>query len=544
MPARRRSDSQRWSALAASRAEERLDALRTERRGIETELADAAGGREGATAALYRLGTVRERIAMRSESASELRERFRLELAEAGAAAKRPGLSPAELEAAANEATAAARAAAHARDDLLERASLGKERLAALERSLAEREGIPPAARALADEGAELALSLLDVDSGNERAVAAALAWRASAVMADDAAAGLALLQRARDGRARESGRAHRQASGRACRRASRRPSRRRCSRRTVASVTEEGFGFDPQRGELWFAGEAAEAVLLELESRRRELEREVSRAAGAGAGRPSAKPARRRRAPRRPRLRTPRSLTCARHARPIRALLRRLVAGADRLDEALIARRCRCGPAGISRCVHGPMRAPKRAAELGAELARVGGLEHEARRESTRANERAAAAELERARLGGEGQIRMLHVDEPEREQVEREARELTEEAERLAVLAAEAGEMARVAAADTGCASRRRCSTPISCVACLPAPSDWTRRSPLRPPRRPASTHRCGPGSTRARRAPASSGAQLRDLGAAEVALRQGAEDAAQRATEVEIELTRIEG
>ena len=37
---------------------------------------------------------------------------------------------------------------------------------------------------------------------------------------------------------------------------------------------------------------------------------------------------------------------------------------------------------------------------------------------------------------------------------------------------------------------------------------------------------------------------GAQLRDLGAAEVALRQGAEDAAQRSTEIEIELTRIEG
>ena len=50
-----------------------------------------------------------------------------------------------------------------------------------------------------------------------------------------------------------------------------------RCSRRRSPSVTEEGFGFDPQRGELWFAGEAAEAVLLELESRRRELEREVA---------------------------------------------------------------------------------------------------------------------------------------------------------------------------------------------------------------------------------------------------------------------------
>ena len=41
--------------------------------------------------------------------------------------------------------------------------------------------------------------------------------------------------------------------------------------------MTDEGFGYDPQRGELWFAGEAAEAVLLELETRRRELEGEVA---------------------------------------------------------------------------------------------------------------------------------------------------------------------------------------------------------------------------------------------------------------------------
>ena len=106
---------------------------------------------------------------------------------------------PAELEAAANEATAAARAAAHARDDVAERAALAKDRLGALERSLAEREGIPPAARAFADEGARLALSLLEVEAGSERAVAAALGWRASAVLADDPASGLALLQRARD---------------------------------------------------------------------------------------------------------------------------------------------------------------------------------------------------------------------------------------------------------------------------------------------------------------------------------------------------------
>ena len=42
---------------------------------------------------------------------------------------------------------------------------------------------------------------------------------------------------------------------------------------------------------------------------------------------------------------------------------------------------------------------------------------------------------------------------------------------------------------------------------------------------------------------RGPASSAPRLRDLGAAEVELRQGAEEAAQRSTEIEIELTRIE-
>src|SRR5206468_6929778 len=40
----------------------------------------------------------------------------------------------------------------------------------------------------------------------------------------------------------------------------------------TVPAVTRDGYGYDPQRGELWFAGEKAEAVLLELEARRRSL--------------------------------------------------------------------------------------------------------------------------------------------------------------------------------------------------------------------------------------------------------------------------------
>jgi chromosome segregation protein len=543
---RARAAQERLAALerlAAARAEERLDALRAERQSIETELADAAGGREGATAALYRLGAARERVAMRSDSASAFRERFRLELAEAEAVSKRPGLSPAELEAAANEATATARAAAHARDDLLERASLGKERLSALERSLAEREGIPPAARALADEGAELALSLLEVDAGNERAVAAALAWRASAVMADDATAGLALLQRARDA-----------GLGSLAVLVGKRPAERVAElpvvpletllSATVASVTEEGFGFDPQRGELWFAGEAAEAVLLELESRRRELEQEVTelRVRAQTAEREAVDTATRAEEAEAAYAQVA-HLRAARAADP--AVLRRLAAGADRLDEALIA------AVAVAARLEPPLRVradagSDRAAELAADLARVGGLEHEARRESTRANERAAAAELERARLGGEGQIRMLQVEESEREQIEREARVLTEEVERLAALAAEAGEAARLATAaqaDTGArrasvldadlvrrllAGAERLDETLAAAAAAAARFD----APLR--------GRVDAGATRT----GELGAQLRQLGAAEVALRQGAEEAAQRATEIEIELTRIEG
>ena len=479
---------------------------------------------------------------MRAESVSGLRERLRVELAEAEAAAKRSGPTPAELELAADEATAAARAAAHARDDLNERAAIAKERLGALESSLAEREGIPPAARALADEGAALALSLLDVEAGSERAVAAALAWRASAVMADDPAAGLALLQRARDA-----------GLGSLAVLVGKRPAERVAElpvvsldallAATVPSVTEEGFGFDPQRGELWFAGETAEAVLLELETRRRELEAEVAqlRAQAQTADGEAVAAAERAEAAEAAYAQVA-HLRAARAADP--ALLRRLVSGVERLDEALLA------AVAVTSRLEQPLRqradsGSERAAELAGELARVGGLEHEARRDSSRANERAAAAELERVRLGGEGQIRLLQVDESEREQVEREARELTEEAERLAAAAAEAADAARAAAiaqSDTG--TRRKSALDADLIRRVLAGAERLDETlaagaaaavrfdaPLRA-RVDAGAARTG-----------ELGTALRDLGAREVELRQAAEETAQRATEIEIELTRIE-
>ena len=77
----------------------------------------------------------------------------------------------------------------------------------------------------------------------------------------------------------------------------------------SVPSVTREGYGYDPQRGELWFAGETAEAVLIELEARRKALAGEaVELGAGRGGGSETAarqKPPPSAEASRSPRLRT-----------------------------------------------------------------------------------------------------------------------------------------------------------------------------------------------------------------------------------------------
>src|SRR5207237_10640709 len=131
-----------------------------------------------------------------------------------------------------------------------------------------------PAARALAEEGERLALSLLDVEPGDERAVAAALGRRASAIVADDATAALALAERARAAGlgtvvilTRHPAELVRELPV---------VPKEQLLQSQVPVVTPEGFGYDPQRGELWFAGETAEAVWLELEARRRALAAEV----------------------------------------------------------------------------------------------------------------------------------------------------------------------------------------------------------------------------------------------------------------------------
>src|SRR5262245_23148495 len=341
------------AVLARKHADQKLDALLEERRRAEEELADAAGRREQATAMLYRLRSARERLELRRESAQSLLDDLRADLA-------RP------------RRVLDARVRAE-RESLREQARVGRERLQTLERALAEREGLPPAARALAEEGERLALSLLDVEPGTERAVAAALGHRAAAIVADDARAALALAERAR-------------AAGLGSVVVLTQPptadlpvvSKEQLLHSTVPAVTPEGFGYDPQRGELWFAGETAEAVWLELEARRRALAVEVDELeARAAAPIPDDAYSA---------ARDPLTVTLARVA----ARLVETLEGAtdDRYEAPLRAR----ADAGTTRTTG-----------LAEELRRLGADEVEVRRSAAEAGERLSAIDVERARIEAE---------------------------------------------------------------------------------------------------------------------------------------------
>jgi chromosome segregation protein len=347
-------DGRRTAALLARRhADERLDALLEERRRAEEELADAAGRREQATAMLYRLRSARERLELRRESAQSLLEGLRADLA-------RP------------RRVLDARVRAE-RESLREQAGVARERLQTLERALAEREGLPPAARALAEEGERLALSLLEVEPGSERAVAAALGHRAAAVVADDARAALQLAERAR-------------AAGLGSVVVLTRPPvadlpvvpKDELLQSTVPAVTPEGFGYDPQRGEVWFTGETAEAVWLELEARRRALAAEVEELDA------------RVSAP------IPEEAYSATHD-PLTTTLARV---AERLVETL---------AGVTDDRHeAPLRAradagAQRTTSLAEELRKLGAAEVDARRAASDAGERLSAVDVERARIEAE---------------------------------------------------------------------------------------------------------------------------------------------
>jgi chromosome segregation ATPase len=355
-------------ALARKAANAKLEELLVERNQAEEDLADAAGRREEATAALYRLRSAADRLELRREAAESLVERLRAE-------PSAPALS--------------------AHD---ERLRTTRERLDAVERALAEREGLPPAARALAEEGARLALSELEVVSGSERAVAAALGPRGSALLADDAAAALGMLEQARASGlgnltvligARPADLVERYAV----------VPKEELLASTIPAVTAEGFGYDPQRGEIWFAGETAEAVWLQLEARRRGLVVELERLQAGPVAVPAA-------------------------ADP------RLVAAGDRLVAALT------GAAEAGRRFEAALRARvdaggSRTGDAAGSLRELAAREAELRRGAAEVGERAAAIDVELARLDAERSAAQRRLEEAGAESADGDDREAL--AERL---------------------------------------------------------------------------------------------------------------
>jgi len=353
--------------------EDQLEAFLRERERVEEELAAVAGGREGAAAALYRLRSGRERLELRREAAAELLARLREPVVE------RVG------------------------EQLAEQAHIAEVRAAALRRALDEREGLPPAARALSERGERLALSAIKVEPGNERAVAAALGHRGAAVLADTAGRALELVEHARSAGLGSLVVLVGQDPNELVARLPVVPLEELLASSGPA-VTREGIGYDPARGELWFAGEAAEAIQLELEAQFRLMETQARDLAA----------------------RAERAEPRIRHADP------RLVRLAELLEAALglaVAAGRRHEP---------PLEAETRtesgrAGELAAELRRLGAAEADLRHESSGAAERASAVEVELARLEAEAAEAQRRLAEAQAEPSEGEREELEAKLVRL---------------------------------------------------------------------------------------------------------------
>jgi len=512
---------ERWARVAAIEREAQgvlageLDEILQTRAQAESLL--TGGSRD----ALLALRGAAQRLGVRHESAQRLLGELQSELAEARQAPSGP--TPEQLGRTADDADAAARAAVREREDLEARGSLARERLAALEQSLAEREGLPPAARALAEAGERLALQLLEVEAGTERSVAASLAHRASAILADSPARALALVEQAMssglgsllvlvggDPRAL----ANLPVVNRDALLAS-----------NVPAVTADGIGWDPQRGELWFAGETAEAVLLELEARRRELHAEAGELAvrATEAARAAETAAERARV-------AADAFAPVAHLRSVRradpARLQRLVAGAERLDETL-----RVAAAAAAR-LETPL--AERAGRLAEDLHGISTREAELRRAVADVGARALAAER-RANgrtSGAAGNVADLRS----------EAEELSARAAVAAESAEDAAERARIAAralADSDPAHSRRPNelvlqrlvggaTRLEAALAL----DVERfEAPVR--------ERAQAQAARTTHL----GAELRRLGAEEVELRQAAAHAGERLSAIDVELARTD-
>ena len=542
---RRRSGSRRSSAARRLEPRSGFGALAAERRGLEAELADVAGGREGVTG-----GALPARQRPRADRAStrvvrRLARSLRIDLAEAEALARRPGPTPEELELAANEA------AAEARD------SCARPRRSC--RARGDREGAAGRARALArrargdSAGGQGARGRGDT----ARALACSTSWRAPSVR---------LPRRSAGGRPRSSPTIRPPASsccgGHAMPDSAASPSSSvaRPAER-VAELPVVPLGRPALRRR---AGSHRRGLRVRPEPRRALVRgrgrrggaaraRGAPASAGGGGGGASARSrrgrdrggSRRVSAPPRPRRRTRRSRICGRSGRSSPSSCGGSAPAQHALDASLLA------AVAVGSRLEEPLRALVDAAGRTRSNARGGARS----RRCPRARGRSGSSAGERARRerGARSRPPWRHRPDP----VARGARSRPRRGRAGGARAHRRGRAARRGRGDshptppelllaqrwTTTRAARRASIPTCSGASCSAPSASTRRSPLPLRPRPASRRRSALASMRALLVRATSAAGLRELGAAEVELRQAAENATQRATEIEIELTRIE-
>jgi chromosome segregation protein len=290
------------AAEAAATAEAALGAMMEARRG----LADAQG--QAATAGREAEASARRSVELRTrvDELQASREERRSALTAAEAAAHKAAAAVTDAEAAvgerdrsASQARVAADAAAVAERDARAAAAdarslldVHRTRVDALDAAIERGEGLSPAARALKAAGAELVAAGLEAHTGYERAVAAALGWRAGAVVAERIGDALDLLGRA-EGEVAVVLREARPLEPTLPPAPGARPLSEVADVSDPAAarliegvwlvddlgavehgvaVTSEGAGIDLERGELWRAADAGEAAWMAARAERDRL--------------------------------------------------------------------------------------------------------------------------------------------------------------------------------------------------------------------------------------------------------------------------------
>ena len=290
------------AAEAAATAEAAMGAMMEARRGLAEAQGQAATARREAEASARRADELRARAAELDASRDDRRQA--LAETEAAAAATSAAVAAADevmarcdrtaaqARADADAAAVAERDARAAAADAQSRLDVHRTRVEALDAAIERGEGLTPAARALKAAGADLIVAGIEAHAGFERAVAAALGWRAGAVVAERIEHALELLGRA-EGEVAVVLREARPLEPTLPPSPGARPLSEVADVRDPAAarlidgvwlvddlaaveqgvaVTREGAGIDAERGELWRAADAGEAAWMAARAERDRL--------------------------------------------------------------------------------------------------------------------------------------------------------------------------------------------------------------------------------------------------------------------------------